>query len=193
MICNGVPSQKLWKKFVNHIEEKNGGKISYVTFKNKRNGWENPSAFGLIGNKEVSLKGYTEWFYGQYSLRESCYACPYTQIDRMSDITIGDYWGVRDHYPDFYDSNGVSLALVHTEKGNELIDAVRESISCIEIKKEDCLQPRLLEPAPRPVEREKFWSDIENKDIEYCEKNYKENNGETIINRLKRIIKKVFK
>ena len=120
MICHGAPSSGLWKDYIQKIENKYNAKINYITFKNKRNGWEFPSTFVKIEDKEVSIKPYSDWFYMGWTLRKSCYKCPYTKIDRNSDITIGDYWGIQNVMPDFYDKNGISLVITHTEVGNEL-------------------------------------------------------------------------
>lgn len=38
IICHGTPSPKIWKDYV-------GGKIDYLTFKDKRNGWLHPTAY----------------------------------------------------------------------------------------------------------------------------------------------------
>lgn len=55
IVCHGVPSPKLWKEYVESIERKHGGKVSYLTFKDKREGWSSPTAFVVINNKEVSI------------------------------------------------------------------------------------------------------------------------------------------
>ena len=80
-------------------------------------------------------------------MRESCYKCPYTRIDRGSDITIGDYWGIEQHYPEFCDEMGVSLAIPHTEIGQTFFERIKDTIDCKEIKSDECQQPRLIEPA----------------------------------------------
>ena len=188
LICHGVPSQGLWKKYVNYIEKKQGGKLKYITFKNKRKGWENPSAFGIVKGKEVPLKGYSEWFYGRYSLRESCFFCPYTKIERYTDITIGDYWGVRDHHPEFYNPNGVSLALIHSNYGKKLFENVSNKIKYILVKKNECMQPRLIKPAKRPRGYNMFWKDINERGIEYCISKYRERTTNFVTRSLKKII-----
>ena len=34
-------------------------------------------------------------FYEHTFLREACYVCPYKNLQRISDISIADAWGVR--------------------------------------------------------------------------------------------------
>lgn len=42
-------------------------------------------------------------------LRLSCYACHFKGINRRSDITMADFWGINDVYPEINDHKGTSL------------------------------------------------------------------------------------
>lgn len=173
LICHGATSPGLWKKYIEHIGI--SGKIEYLSFKDKRNGWHNPTVYAKVQGSEISINDFSEWFYGQWAIRESCYKCPYTNVDRItSDITIGDYWGIEAVMPDFVDPMGVSLVLVHTQKGKETFNAISEFIEVRESNAKDCLQPRLISPAEKPKNRKKFWKDMNTKGINYCCKKYKE-------------------
>ena len=130
--------------------------------------------FVKSNGKDISIKDFSEWFYGEWAIRESCYRCPFTRIDRDTDITIGDYWGIETAMPRFADPMGVSLALVHSEEGQELFNSIKENIEFQENDKNNCLQPRLVSPANKPEDRAQFWTDIKNKGIEYCLVNYKQ-------------------
>ena len=44
---------------------------------------------------------------------------------RAADITFGDYWGCTNA-DSFYNSGGVSVIFVHTEKGATLLEGVRD-------------------------------------------------------------------
>lgn len=191
LICHGAASSKLWKNFIHKIEYENGGHIDYITFKNKRNGWESPSVFAKIKDKELSIKPYADWFYMGWSLRESCYNCPYTRIDRNSDITIGDFWGIQNVMPDFYDKMGVSLVITHNENGENLFDSIKDKINYRESNRKDCLQPRLCTPQSKPKNRDKFWYDMNKRGIEYCEKKYCEHYDTPFTARIKKIIKQI--
>lgn len=193
LICHGVPSSKLWKDYINKIEEENKGNIDYITFKNKRNGWENPSIFAKIKEKEVSIKPYADWFYMGWTLRESCYKCPYTRLDRHSDITIGDFWGIQNVIPNIYDKLGVSLVITHSEEGEKIFDKIKNKIIFYESNRVDCLQPRLVSPQIRPSNRDLFWLDMNSKGIDYCIKKYFEHHEITIKEKIKRLIKRLIK
>lgn len=193
LICHGAASSGLWKEFISNLEKKNGGKINNITFKDKRNGWENPSVFVKIENKEVSIKPYADWFYMGWSLRESCYECPYARIDRNSDITIGDFWGIQNVMPEFYDNMGVSLVITHNEKGEKIFDLAKKTIDFYESNRKDCLQPRLMTSQVRPKNRDSFWKDMNKKGIEFCEKKYFEYYKVPLKVKMKNSIKRILK
>lgn len=172
IICHGATSPGLWQKYIKQKDIK--GKIEYLSFKDKRNGWHNPTVFARVCGEETSIKDFSEWFYGEWAIRESCYKCPFTKINRNTDMTIGDYWGIENVMPDFADSMGVSLMLIHSDKGKEIFEKIKDSIDYRESNHKDCLQPRLISPAERSKDRQQFWIDVDDKGLEYCSKKYKE-------------------
>ena len=65
--------------------------LSHVTFKNKRHGWESPSTFAIINDKEVSIKPYSDWFYMGWSLEGIMFIIAHIQeLKETQNITIGD-------------------------------------------------------------------------------------------------------
>ncbi len=56
--------------------------------------------------------------------RESCYDCRFNGLSRVGDITIADFWGLGTQGLKFsHDvTKGVSLVLINTEKGREVVD-----------------------------------------------------------------------
>ncbi|MBW7571090.1 Coenzyme F420 hydrogenase/dehydrogenase, beta subunit C-terminal domain [Succinivibrio faecicola] len=171
-ICHGATSSGLWQEYIKNKGIK--GKIDFLCFKDKRVNWHNPTAFAKVKGKEVSIKDFSEWFYGGWAIRESCYDCPFTKINRNTDITIGDFWGIENVIPDFADPMGVSLMIIQSERGYSLFEKIKDSIIFRECSQQDCLQPRLKSPPDCPKDRELFWHDIQMKGLEYCSRNYKE-------------------
>lgn len=55
IICHGSPSPRLWKEYAESAEKKYG-KITYLTFKDKRNGWKAPTAYVTAGGQEHLIK-----------------------------------------------------------------------------------------------------------------------------------------
>jgi hypothetical protein len=61
------------------------------------------------------MKGFLNDLY----LRPSCHDCPSKSLKSGSDITLGDYWGIQNIFPDFDDDKGVSLVMINTLKAKE--------------------------------------------------------------------------
>ena len=56
--------------------------------------------------------------------QESCFTCPFRNKS-SADIRLGDYWGNR-----FKDNEeGVSMVIVNSSRGQEILDAIRDEIT----------------------------------------------------------------
>ena len=100
IICHGSPSPKLWREYAESVQKKDG-KITFLTFKDKRNGWKSPTAYVKANGEEKSIKDYVKVFYNRCALRPSCHECPYATTERKTDMTIGDFWHIEETIPDF--------------------------------------------------------------------------------------------
>lgn len=172
IICHGSPSPKIWSEYVSSLERKNGGVISELSFKDKRNGWKQPTAKANINGKEILLNDYIRIFYNRCALRPSCHECPFTTTERKTDITIRDFWHIEDKLPDFYDENGNSLFLIHTDRGAELFDEIKRALNYRESNTVDSWQANLERPTPVSKKRSEFWRDYRNRGIDYIMKKY---------------------
>lgn len=172
LICHGVPSPGVWKDYISSIENKNSGKINLVNFKDKRYGWRESNAIAKVAENEISLNKYVMAFNKGYTLRPSCYRCPYTKIDRYTDITIGDYWHIEDIIPDFYNNMGNSLVLLHTDKGKKFFSTITNCLEYRESNCRNCWQFNLERPTLEPVDRMDFWRTYKRYGVEVAMKKY---------------------
>ena len=124
------------------------------------------TAFVKIVGKEIIIKDYVKVFYNKCALRPSCHKCPYTNIERKIDMTIGDFWHIEEKLPDFYDSKGNSLFLIHTNRGIELFNKIRKNIECKVSNTEECWQINLEKPTTSSPKRQDFWKDYHKQGIE---------------------------
>lgn len=172
LICHGIPSPIIWNSYVAYLERKYKGSIQSISFRDKRRGWINSTAVAVINEKEVSLKGYVRLYYDARAMRPSCYKCPYTKINRYTDITIGDYWGIEKSLPEFYNYMGNSLVLLHTEQGKTLFSHIMSKMEYATTNAEACWQYNLEFPTKEPHDRKQFWDDYHNKGRKYIIKKY---------------------
>lgn len=99
---------------------------------------------------------YLNAFFDGFTYRNCCYSCQYACQERVSDITIGDYWGLGAELPldDIPEHNdGCSAILVNTDKGNFLLDEIRHKANLYERPLDECVKgneqlrhPKLLGP-----------------------------------------------
>ena len=195
IICHGSPSPMLWKDYVRHLETQKG-KIEYLTFKDKRNGWRTPTAFAKINGQDISIANYVNIFYNHCALRPSCYKCPYAKTERNTDITIGDFWHIEETIPDFYDTSGNSVFLIHTDKGENVFEQIKNILEYRLSDTVQCRQDNLIAPTKRSPHRERFWKDYQSKGIDYVIKKYGnaglKHNIKNMLGGVKRRIKKIF-
>lgn len=188
IICHGSPSPKLWRDYASSFQKKNG-KITYLTFKDKRKGWKSPTAYVKANGKEVLIKDYVKVFYNRCALRPSCYECPYATTERKTDITIGDFWHIEETISEFYDPNGNSLFLIHTSRGRELFENIKSNLDYRLSNTTQCWQANLEAPTKKSLHRDEFWNNYQKRGIDFVMKKY----GKTPIKiKLKNKLLKIF-
>ena len=140
--CHGVPSMLVWKKYTEWAE-KQVGKITYASWRNKWTGYHDSRVMEIDGKKhgekinwhdsyDMLIRGkksyiesrlsqgdmFYQLFLGDCCLGKQCYDhCKYKYNRSSADIRIGDLWGKT--YND--DEDGVSGAVAFTQKGNEVL------------------------------------------------------------------------
>lgn len=173
LICHGTPSPKLFADYLQFIQILCKSPITKVSLRDKTNGWHDITESYTIDNgNKFFAKYYLELFNRHVALRPSCHHCIYTNLNRPSDITIGDFWGIEKYKPEFDDNKGVSFVLVNTDKGKLLLEGARENVQLIGAKVEYSVQPQLQYPAPSSPIRQRFWDDYKQKGFEYVVKKY---------------------
>lgn len=127
IICHGVPSQQLFfeqlKQYgiscseIYEVSFRNNERYCLTIYdKNKEKIFSKPS----------SLIPYFRNFLQGNIFRENCYSCKYAKSERISDITIGDFWGLDNNCKIKDDINkGISLVLVNSPKGLKLFENIK--------------------------------------------------------------------
>jgi len=174
LICHGVPSQKLFHKYLEWLSLKLGEKIIAYNFRDKScGGWL--CGFGKTKTKTKTKKiiGGRDPYYASFLrcelYRESCYSCPFSSMDRPGDLTIGDFFEVIKFYPKVDRKKGISLCVVNSEKGLRLFNVVKQQFELLPIKEEQYLPEKgnLHSPSPRPAVRSRIYKEIDLSSKEY--------------------------
>lgn len=197
IICHGVPSPALWKKYVSYMENKIQGKMTNINFRCKEQGWETFGMKEYSASKEVyiskSKDPYMQMFLSDFCLRSSCYECK-TKTLRLSDLTIGDFWGIDTIAPKMNDGKGTSLVIVRTNKGEQIFNSIisKPSVNVLKVEYNDAIKgnPAEFRSVDRPKERETFLRDMKKMEFEQLTKSYL---SLPIKQRIKNIIKRILK
>lgn len=175
IICHGVPSSKVFDEFILYLNKEFKSNVSLYKFRYKPISWRGNSCFAELENgKKIfdnkKLNVFMNLYYSNNITRESCYNCQYATKERVSDLTISDYWGIEDVNKEFEDKLGVSMVIVNTEKGKNLFNVTQgDKVLTGEYPTK---QPQLIVPQQKPVSREEFWVDFEKGDMKNIAKKY---------------------
>ena len=163
--CHSVPSPLVWEGYTAELEKQYGGKLTAFSFRNKANGWEAYHICAAFENGREFVQPAAENPYqrgfikGLYS-RSSCFVCKFKGIERCSDITLADYWGVKGIQPDAYNPQGTSLILIHSEKGRSLLASCRDWLTLQPAAKDAfAFNSAVLTPVEKPARYDEFWAE----------------------------------
>lgn len=153
--------------------------IVSINFRDKKLGWqnyglsvyashgkdnkENQSVHNSSEPREVFFEPhyqnlYMQGFLKDLYLRPSCYACPAKCGKSNSNITLGDFWGIRTSYPDYYSGQYYSLLLVKSSTCDDILASI-EGIDIKETTYEAATRgnPSIEMSARKPSKYEEFW------------------------------------
>lgn len=175
IICHGVSSPEVWDDYLCYLEKKERKSIVKVDFRDKSIfGWSGLHKESFVFNDGIK-RTFQYTYYSDLLIRPSCNVCPYSNLNRPSDITIGDFWGWERACPTLnIDDKGCSLVLINSVKGFELFENGLDDLHAIEVPLSQCLQPNLQHPTAENPLRSKFERDYEKRGFEYIMRKYGE-------------------
>lgn len=204
VICHGAPSPALWREYARDQEKKMGGKLKEINFRCKDDSWVD------FGMKEVlstipedSVKKfyiskdkdpYMQMFLRDYCLRPSCYECM-VKKEKMSDLTVADFLGIKDVAPEMNNGLGTSLVLIRTKKGQEIFNYISCEMKLKEVTYEAGVKgnPAEYKSCVRPSQRDTFFDDMHTMSFEELEGKYAPPIKYSLKTRAKRKTKKIMK
>ena len=92
--------------------------------------------------------------------RPSCYRCRYATPERISDITIADFWGIGKTKPYGADVfSGCSLVLINSDKGRSLFSCISSTTYSEERDWDEALRynAQLQTKPPYPKDRDEAF------------------------------------
>lgn len=172
VICHGVPSPKVWQKYLKFeqnkirkkntkwrlrgihsslFNQKNEPIIKSIKFRDKSNGWKNfrfvieftdasnnknkrpLSSSTKNVNESFKQNTFIKAFLDNLILRPSCHDCAAKSGKSNSDLTIADFWGIHNIFPEIDDDKGISLVMINSKKG---FKALEQPLNLYQVDKE---------------------------------------------------------
>ncbi|MEF9984509.1 MAG: Coenzyme F420 hydrogenase/dehydrogenase, beta subunit C-terminal domain [Oscillospiraceae bacterium] len=195
IICHGVPSPKVWRKYIEHRESCAAAAAQRIAFREKNEGWKRYSVSFLFKNnteyrqtadKDLMMQAFLQ----NVCLRHSCYSCSFKTLSRQSDITLADFWGVENILPEMDDDKGTSLVLLHSEKGKKLFDVIRNQLRYQRVNLTEAIKynTAAIKSADLNPKRSEFMRNIDAMDLNKAVKKYC---GDSFWLKCKRIVYRV--
>lgn len=139
LVCHGVPSLKMLNDFLSIFTNRLKGSLQNFSFRTKTA--KRPFSAHIVTDKRdylfnASQLSYYKLFLNGIIYRDSCYHCPYACMERVADLTMGDYWGVKEKHGhqmasgEMPERKDYSCLLVNTEKGSNFLGQYGENLQC---------------------------------------------------------------
>lgn len=160
ILCHGSCSPWAFSEHIKFIRHKY--KINDLTNITFRGGKYDCNMTFWTGS-QVAYRGaqfVDEYFYSfmKHSLlRDSCYKCVFARRERISDMTIADFWGIDpDFIKDKHIMNGSNLIIVNTTSGQEQFKQISNVIEFYEREVDEAIDGNdtLKQPTIMPEDRE---------------------------------------
>ncbi len=133
LVCDGVPSHRMLKEHLQAITGRKDFTGLDIAFRNKtKYQLTVKDEDKLLYSQPLDMDLYLRVFGYEVGFRDSCYRCLFARKERVGDLTIGDFWGLKADIPEEEKARGISLLLVNTAKGQKLFEAIRDSCHYME-------------------------------------------------------------
>lgn len=166
VLCHGCPSPAVFRKYLSYrLQEDKGDELVKISFRDKSHGWRdsyNTYQYqnGVVYSVPCGDDMYFRGFLRNAFLRPSCYKCEFKQLERVSDITLGDSWSMESVAPGLDNDKGHSFIICHNSKGTEVISELNYMIGLIPVFKQ-IENGGLYESAYLNPERKKIFRNLD--------------------------------
>lgn len=166
LICSRGASPKVLKKYIECIEREYNSKVTGIDFRNKIYGWKAMTVKITFENGKILYqKGRQNPFFNAYldgnTAALCCFNCEFTGDNKLSDMTIGDFWGIQNVCPELNDDKGISAIKANTEKGHFLFNQIKDSLEYKEVTYKNVYDYNHNRPADLKPQREELFSRLD--------------------------------
>lgn len=174
LICHGTPPITYLNEHLSYVIKPSKswdsvsfrGKYNYILTAYNQN--------KIVYQNKQSKDAYFRAFLDGLTYRDNCYECKYAKPERISDITVADFWGI-DRSKMKYSYNGrISLVMINTDKGATFFDKNKDKL---------VWEEHTLSEAMSPEQTNIHHASIPHKDRKIFEENYIKYGFEKAVNK----------
>lgn len=198
VVCHGVPSNAVYRKYIEFMEKQNNKKVTNIKWRDKVNGW-GPNRITLYFDDNTTKTTISRenpfqiGFLDNVYLRPSCYECKYAKLPRIADISLADFWGYDKELLKNNNNKGLSIIVVSSNKGNTLLKNIEKNIIYHEVE-EEYVKSKSRHVYIHPIKnkrRTNFFEDFNKMSFDNLAKKYMKKTS--VIKKIKISIKKIVK
>lgn len=169
ILCHGVPSPKVYQKYLNGLLHTKDEKVIKVNFRDKVRGWS-PTLTNTTTTTTTTYSytqvddTYMQLFLSNISLRENCTNCKFCTTQREGDFTIADFWGIEKYDKSLNDGKGTSLILLNNNKAKEIYKKIEKDFKLsqpVPLKYAILGNRNLYAPHKVHPKRQEFFQDLD--------------------------------
>ena len=169
-VCNGIDSPKAWRKYLDSFEERYNSKVVYCKPRSTEYGWRNATTKVILENGKHVYETRSKSNFAKICLdtrvacRPSCEGCCFNGFPRISDITLGDFWGIEKINASIDKDLGTSLVMINSRKGEDFFEHVKGRIHCIPTPFENMKKTSLTShftSSSIKIDRKQFFEDLD--------------------------------
>ena len=130
VVCHGVPNNSFWQQYLR--ENFSVDTVNKINFRDKELGWNAQYLTATTSFDKIVRQDFMDLYAQNICLRSICSSCNFAKPERVSDITMGDFWGIEVFKPELYDPKGISILLVNSDKGHLYLNAISDKFKYLE-------------------------------------------------------------
>lgn len=177
LLCEGAASPGVWERLVRSMAYVKQRRPVNVNFCHRLPG-DKEQRFRVVfeggATYDAPLRK-TEFGRGLFRglfLRPACHTCPYANINRVGDLTLGCYQGLPKDFEPEQQSKGVSLLLINSVKGAHAVDTLGLKKAPRPLSEAVAGNRALREPGIPAPERDSFFTELRQRPFQQVRMKY---------------------
>ena len=180
LACRGVTSPEFLEKYLHDQKEQAGEEITSVSFREKYYGYGFSTmkagfADGSCARSGMESNIFLRSFFLDLNIRESCCACRFKTVKRVSDFTLFDGWHAGRFCAEMDDDKGATLCMIQSARGAGIFEDIKKNCRYAEVQVDQgvALDGQMLVKSVTPnPRREEFFRYIRQMSIPEIQQKY---------------------